>query len=335
MKLNGQRHIIDIDSDEYPASLLDCRNPPEKLYVIGSRDALDTGIAIVGARKATPYGLSHSEHFASIAASRGIPIISGGALGCDSAAHKGALKVKGKTVVVLGGGCDQIYPAQNRELFQKVIDTGGAVISENDWDMMPIRWTFRARNRIIAGLASATLIIEAGLPSGTFSTADEALAAGREVLSLPGAITSKQSHGSNQLIFQGAMPVIDDDSFNSLLDVIYPNSSFHHSASSRIVPDPMSRDQKIVLDSLKAQSLSLDEIHGLVSKNSDESFSIADIMMIISALETTGKIAKYPDGRYGPTHSKDTVPVKKFAHSIEQDQLFPNEADTMKAAESK
>lgn len=301
--LEGKRCVISINDDAYPEALLDCKRPPKELYVIGSTEAFDQGIAIVGARKATPYGLTHAEHFASIAATRGISVISGGALGCDSAAHRGALEAGGQTIAVLGGGCDRIYPARNRVLFQKIIDGGGAVISEHTWDAEPMPYNFRERNRIIAGLASATLIIEAGLPSGTFSTADEALAAGREVLSLPGAITSKQSHGSNQLIFQGAMPVIDDDSFNCLLDVIYPNSTFKQSVLFEAEQEELEGNLPEILDALSSQPLSIDEIRGVLANETDAPVSIADIMMSITLLESSGRIAKYPDGTFGPVKS--------------------------------
>lgn len=110
-------------------------------------------------------------------------------------------------MVVLGGGCDCIYPESNRDLFQEVVDKGGAVISEHQWQFPPMPYTFRARNRIIAGLSRATLIVEAGLPSGTFSTADDALSSNREVLVVPGAITSPTSRGANRLLYQGATPI--------------------------------------------------------------------------------------------------------------------------------
>ena len=117
----------------------------------------------------------------------------------------------------LGGGCDRLYPAEHEGLFQRIVDGGGAVVSEHVWDEDPKPYRFRLRNRLIAGLARATLIVEAGLPSGTFSTADEALAANRDVLVVPGAITAASSRGANRLIYQGATPVIDDETFEDAL----------------------------------------------------------------------------------------------------------------------
>ena len=197
-KLQGPRYALRRGANGYPDSLMGIPDPPKTLYVVGNLDALNDGLAVVGARKATPYGSSAAAKFAGLAAAKGVPVVSGGALGCDSQAHRGALDAGGKTVAVLGGGCDVPYPVRNASLFQEIVDKGGAVVSERDWEFPPLPYTFRARNRIIAGLARATLIVEAGLPSGTFSTADEALAANRDVLVVPGPITSPTSLGGEQ-----------------------------------------------------------------------------------------------------------------------------------------
>ena len=223
-KIIGKRSVIDIHSCDYPRLLLESFDPPEKLYVIGDYSGFNEGLAVVGARKATPYGTSCAKRFAGLAAERGISIISGGARGCDSAAHKSALEHSGKTIVVLGGGCDQIYPKQNFRLFQNVVDAGGALVSEWDWDAPALPYAFRLRNRIIAGIAKATLVVEAGLPSGTFITADETLEIGREVLVVPGSITSQNSRGTNRLLYQGATPVVDDESFLEIISTIFDNN---------------------------------------------------------------------------------------------------------------
>lgn len=216
--LEGERTVLERGGDGYPRMLEATANPPDKLHVIGSAAALELpAIAIVGARKATPYGIACARRFARIAAEHGAAVVSGGARGCDTAAHQGALEAGGVTIAFLGGGCDKLYPAVNAELFQRIVDGGGAVISEHEWDEPPLPYRFRARNRLIAGLVRATLIVEAGLPSGTFSTADEALAAGRDLLVVPGAITADTSRGANRLLLQGATPIVDDESFAEAL----------------------------------------------------------------------------------------------------------------------
>lgn len=206
----------------FPHKLLQLHDVPKKLYALGNVDALaQPAIAIVGARKATPYGLECAGRFARIAASLGVAVVSGGAIGCDMAAHRGALDRGGTTVVVLGSGADVVYPLRARSLFLEVLSAGGLLLSEAPWGSAPLAWAFSRRNRIIAALAEATLIVEAGLPSGTFQTADHTLALGNEVLVVPGPIFAKESQGSNRLLWQGATPVVDDESFRETLKSIF------------------------------------------------------------------------------------------------------------------
>ena len=179
------------------------------------------GIAIVGARRATPYGSQCAARFGRMLAEKGIALVTGGARGCDTYALRGCLEAEGKAIVFLGGGCDKLYPTENASLFQRIIDAGGAVVSEHEWDAAPLPYMFRARNRLIAGMSKGVLIIEAGLPSGTFATADHALAAGKEVMAVPGPITSQQSSGANKLIYQGATPIIDDETFEDQLYALF------------------------------------------------------------------------------------------------------------------
>ncbi|MDO4399344.1 MAG: DNA-processing protein DprA [Coriobacteriia bacterium] len=288
----GTRLCIPRDDALFPKQLLTIPRCPDKLYVIGDAGPLWQGISIIGARKATPYGRGCARRFASIAAELGICVVSGGALGCDSEAHRGALDVGGKTVAVLGGGCDCPYPARNRGLFQSIVDSGGAVVSEQDWDAPPLPWMFRERNRIIAGMSLATLVVEAGLPSGTFSTADEALAAGRDVLAIPGSITSPTSAGSNRLIAQGATPIIDDESFESALSSLY--GVLRHPDATHMAPIP---DDPLIA-ALMASPMRTDEI---MAAGFADSFPSLQIML--AQLEQQGIICRYPDGRYGPTSS--------------------------------
>lgn len=232
VKLKGSRYVIDSKSSEYPEQLRELECPPKTLYVLGNPASLQSSISIVGARKATPYGKTCAERFAGLAARMNITVVSGGAYGCDSAAHTGALKQGGVSVAVLGGGCNRIYPARHKDLFQQLIDSGGALVSEQEWDFNPLPYTFRLRNRIIAALSRATLIVEAGMPSGTFSTADDALSLGREVMVVPGAITAPNSKGSNHLMFQGAVPIIDDNSFLQLMHSLYDAPLAHTCGTS-------------------------------------------------------------------------------------------------------
>ena len=291
-RLKGERHMLEIHGVGYPVELEDLSNPPEMLYVLGDPEALaSSGLAVIGSRRATPYGKSCARRFSSNAASRGVTIISGGAKGCDSAAHEAALDAGGRTVVFLGGGCNWIYPAANAPLFQRVIDNGGAVVSEYPWDFQPKRWTFRARNRLIAALSRAVLIVEAGLPSGTFTTADDALELGRDILVVPGAITSEASRGSNRLLCQGAYPVVDDESFD---DALWRCFGLLRSGDGRGAVEVDDSPEGRVLAAILALAF---EISG--SRETP-----VWLMEALVEFETKGIIARQLDGKWAPAESR-------------------------------
>lgn len=307
--LKGERTVIPFGSPHYPDALAAIRHPPESLYVIGSVDALCEGLAVVGARRATPYGLACAERFAGLAARAGIPIISGGALGCDAQAHRAALGEGAPTVAFLGGGCDCLYPARHQGLFQDIVDAGGAVVSEHEWDFPPLPYAFRERNRLIAGLARATLIVEAGLPSGTFSTADEALAANRDVLVVPGAITSKTSAGANRLLYQGATPIVDDETFSDVLFSLFGCLKLRTGDALEIDageglgsvrPSCGSQFENVLLEALRAEPMRMDEMRRVVVIPAGAE-STRWVASQLAQLEGKGLVCRYPDGRYGPT----------------------------------
>jgi DNA processing protein len=166
-----------------------------------------TAVAIVGARACSGYGRSVARLLAAEAATAGAVVVSGMARGIDAEAHRGTLAAGGTTVAVLGCGIDRDYPAAHAELARAIVDGGGLVVSEYDPGVEPAPWRFPARNRIIAGLARAAVVVEARERSGALITADFALEDGREVLAVPGEITSSLSAGTNALLRLGATPV--------------------------------------------------------------------------------------------------------------------------------
>jgi len=173
--------IITLNDEEYPEHLKNIYDPPLCLYVKGELSSLDNlAIAIVGSRRASFYGLSNAQKFAADLSDKGFTIVSGMARGIDTYAHRGALKQAGRTIAVLGSGFNHIYPAENKELAEK-ISHNGAVISEFPLDMPPKRENFPRRNRIISGLSLGVLVVEAAKNSGALITADCALEQGREV----------------------------------------------------------------------------------------------------------------------------------------------------------
>lgn len=304
-KLYGNRFEIYPNDEAYPDIFRELKQPPKCIYGIGNKASLTEGISIIGARKATPYGRSAAYHFAGIAAEKNICIISGGALGCDSEGHRAAVDRRKKSVVVLGGGCDAIYPKKNFSLFQAVIDNGGAVISEQSWDTPPMRYMFRARNRLIASLAKATLIVEAGLPSGTFSTADDALSMNRDVLVVPGAITSANSRGANRLIYQGATPIIDDETFLDQLEAIYGIRKTKYLDNDFIRDNNLTKIDEVILSAIYAEPISNEDLLVVFTEcGSSETTALQDMMMWLNNARNKGLISQYPDGKYGPYLSK-------------------------------
>src|SRR5438093_2514309 len=192
------------DESSYPAKLREIPLPPERLWVRGRLEADDTlAIAIVGAREATQYGIGCAERLAADLAARGITIISGLARGIDSAAHRGALRAGGRTIAVLGSGVDVIYPPENRRLALEVAE-GGAVVSQFAPGTPPLAGYFPVRNRVIAGLSLGVVVVEAAEKSGSLITAGLAGELGREVMAVPGLLTSPQSVGAHRLIQDGA-----------------------------------------------------------------------------------------------------------------------------------
>ena len=201
--------VLYVDEPMYPHILKEIYDPPKILYVKGDPRILQqTMVAIVGARKASPYGLAVAEKIAGELADAGLCVISGMARGIDTAAHRGALGVSAPTAAVLGCGVDVVYPPENRRLMAAIIENG-AVISEFPPGTQPVAGNFPQRNRLISGLARGVLIIEAAERSGSLITADFALEQGRDVFALPGQVTNPLNKGAHRLIKQGARLVED------------------------------------------------------------------------------------------------------------------------------
>lgn len=202
LESSGARLVVYTSAD-YPKALFQIPDPPPFIYVKGRLCAGDVSVAVVGSRRATSYGLMTTGKLSAELASHGVCIVSGLARGVDTAAHKGALQAGGKTVGVLGCGIDRIYPPENRKLFEEMAQNG-CIVSEYPLGTMPLAENFPRRNRIISGLSSGVLVVEAAENSGSLITAQYALEHGREVFAVPGNISFATSRGCNRLIKQGA-----------------------------------------------------------------------------------------------------------------------------------
>lgn len=247
---------------EYPALLRNIPVPPPILYRIGEPLAGSAGIAVVGARKATAAGCATASTLAGQLASRGMLVISGMACGIDTAAHQGALDQNGRTVAVLGCGPDVIYPRSNAALYQRIVNQG-TVISEFPPGAAPRKHHFPQRNRLISGLGHGTVVVEAGLRSGSLSTARHALEQGREVFAVPGSVHSPNSRGPHQLIRDGAHLVEGvEDVLNNLPDWA-PVASGGGPAQADLfhaAPPTLRKELSRVWQALEFHPLSLDQL---------------------------------------------------------------------------
>ena len=191
--------------EEYPERLQEIYDPPAVLWMRGDAALLKRpGIAVVGTRHPTPYGAGMAEMLSRDLAGRGVVILSGMARGVDTAAHKGALDAGGKTVAVWGTGIDVVYPKENKKLAERIVEQGGAIVSEYAMGTFPAPQNFPIRNRILSGMSLGVLVVEAGEYSGTRITARCAMEQNRDVYAVPGNVTNKNAWGPNTLIKQGA-----------------------------------------------------------------------------------------------------------------------------------
>ena len=228
--------------ENYPRLLLETPHPPSVLYYSGELpDFSLPSAAIVGTRKPTRYGLETAKVLARDLGRAGVLVVSGLALGVDAEAHKGALEGGGKTIAVLGSGLKQIYPFQNRGLAEKIIERGGAIVSEFPPLHPPVKWTFPQSNRIIAGLSQVIVVVEAPQKSGSLITARFGLDYNRDIGAVPGEISSINSAGPNSLLKSGAAVVSSAEDVLGLLGLDYPDLS---------AIDKIGKDEEYLLDLL-------------------------------------------------------------------------------------
>jgi DNA processing protein len=221
----GIRVVTREDAD-YPKNLREIYDPPLVLYVKGTLAGDDAlAIAIVGSRRTTLYGQEMARKLAFQLARVGVTVVSGLARGIDTAAHKGALQAKGRTVAVIGCGIDLMYPAENKKLADEIIAKGGAVVTEFPFGVAPDRQNFPMRNRIISGWSMGVVVVEANLKSGALITVGQAAEQGRQVFAVPGRADSILSRGTNKLIKDGAKLTEDVEDILSEFEYLVPRET--------------------------------------------------------------------------------------------------------------
>lgn len=292
--------IVSLGDPLYPAQLKQIYDPPIVLYVRGDAEVISKfGIAVVGTRHPTPYGMGMAERLACDLANRGLVIFSGLARGVDAAAHRGAITAKGKTVGVFGTGVDEIYPKENKRIVEQMLALGGAVISEFPLGSFAAPQNFPIRNRIISGISIGVLVVEAAEYSGTRITSRCALEQNRDVYAVPGNVTNKNAWGPNTLIKQGAKLVatwediweeLPPDVRLALEPATCPESSDEGTASL-FNDDALGPHERKILAVLRAdESTQIDEI----VEKLEPQLSSSEIFAALFELELAGKVKQLP-----------------------------------------
>jgi len=271
----------------YPRRLKDINQPPPVVYVRGEVTPQDEwAVAVVGTRRITPYGRQVTEEVAAFLARNGVTVVSGLARGIDSTAHKAALNAGGRSIAVLGSGVDRIYPDENRELAERMIERG-ALISDYPLGTPPEGTNFPPRNRLISGLCIAVVIVEAGHKSGALITADFAANQGREVFAVPGNIFAPQSKGTNRLVRDGAHPLLSPEDLLAALDLTMVTE--HQSARTVL---PADATEAALFEILGHEPLHVDEI-GLLAK-----LPIAQVSSSLALMELKGMVRQVGGMQY-------------------------------------
>ncbi|HTA25755.1 MAG TPA: DNA-processing protein DprA [Terriglobales bacterium] len=292
--------VISLDDSAYPSQLKQIYDPPLILYVRGNDAVISQpGIALVGTRHPTPYGLGMAERLSCDLAARGLVIFSGMARGVDTAGHRGALTGKGKTVAVFGTGVDVTYPKENARLMDQMLAAGGAVISEFPMGTFAAPQNFPIRNRIISGISLGVLVVEAAEYSGTRITARCALEQSRDVYAVPGNVTNKNSWGPNTLIKQGAKLVATwEDVWEELstdvrlrLQPLGADESPAGQTASLFQENELPPHEKKIFALLKAdEATHIDEI----VERLEPGLSSSEIFAALFELELAGKVKQLP-----------------------------------------
>lgn len=273
--------IISIEDAAYPSLLKDIFDPPVALFVRGTLDNSRPRFAIVGTRKMTIYGHQVTEEITGELARHGIEIVSGLALGIDGTVHKATLEANGSTTAVLGSGIDRrsIYPRAHYELSERIIDKGGALIGEYPPGTEPTTYSFPKRNRIIAGISLATLVIEADEKSGALITAQCALEYGRDVYAVPHALTSPTGAGPHKLIRDGAYLVRNAEDILENLNI----TEFERTVRiQETIPDTL--DEAKIVELLSREPIHVDEL----ARRS--TFPQPKVIAMLTVLEMKGRI---------------------------------------------
>lgn len=276
--LRSEIRILTIEDNEYPKKLLSIEFPPPAIYVKGKIVETDEhAVAVVGTRHVSSYGSQVAGELGRFLAQNQICVISGLARGVDAIAHRAALEEGGRTIAVLGSGVDVVYPPEHRDLAARIIENG-ALISDYYPGTPPEGVNFPPRNRIISGLSLATVIVEAGERSGALITAEFAASQGREVFAVPGSIYAPRSKGTNRLIRDGALPLLN---FSDLLEVLNLSEAEEFRYAKQVLPE--NDIELLLMKTLQNEPMHIDEVKATLGLPM-EKISAALVMMKLKGL---------------------------------------------------
>lgn len=288
---HGARIVTRVDA-EYPKRLLQIYDPPLALYVKGTLQSRDEcGIALVGSRRTSHYGLETAERLGFLLAQHGVTVISGLARGIDTASHRGCLKGKGRTLAVLGGGLDCMFPPENEGLAKEIEQTG-AVMTEYPFGRQPDKTTFPVRNRIVSGISQGVVVVEADATSGAMITANQAMEQGRTVFAVPGRVDAAGSRGPHRLIKQGARLVETVDDILEELQTLLPMPAKPAQAQERKVS--LSDAERDILGLLEGDGEA--DVDTLIRKSGRRA---AEISALVMGLEIKRMVKMLPGQRVG------------------------------------
>ncbi len=287
----GARILTAADED-FPEALRNIHDCPAVMYVRGRLERNDVvAVGVVGSRRCTYYGLEQGERFGALLARAGFTVVSGGARGIDTAAHRGALAAGGRTVAVMGCGLSTTYPRENAELFEKIVsEDRGAIVSELPMAVGVQSRNFPLRNRIISGLSLGTLVVEAARRSGAMITAREAIEQGKEVFAIPGRIDSAMSQGANDIIASGSAKLVQglDDILEALGEVGETLTTPESTPDEKLAAAGLDETEQKLTGALKEREKSLDELVR------ETNLAVSAVISALTMLAIKGIVAQRP-----------------------------------------
>jgi DNA processing protein len=302
--------VICPHSPAYPGALRGLPDAPPVLWARGGIDRLEAlldgpGVAVVGSRRPSAYGTEVAEELSRGLSSAGVTVVSGLAMGIDAAAHRGALHAREpRTIAVLGGGADVVYPRINRRIYDQITEVG-VILSESPPGRRPFRWTFPARNRIMAAITAMTVVVEAADPSGSLITASFAAELGRGVAAVPGRVTASNAAGSNRLLRDGAAVVRDAA---DALDELFGIGGAARLEAATAERPQLGDDERVVLDAIES---GLDP----ASIASERGLDAARVRIVLGLLEARGLIRRSGIGSYERTAAPRAHSPRNVTHS--------------------